>query len=239
MDRPLAGRVLPCPGQRRPAAPSGTLGLPGAPVRVRLAAERDMTADGFWLIAPNRGEPGRFRAEVIGIHDQDGQAPVTPLRGWPIPWLDDGSITAKDIPTAGSPRLDIAHFSLSNLREDLEGTKWLNGDHWTFPGLPSHLRLVGLQEVTPGGTVEHAQAVISSSVADGAPTTQPHDERGAGASASLSMPMSPGMLRLFRPLPSPVPDAASWTGSGCSWVTVSQLNNRIMNRWGEPEEHEP
>jgi hypothetical protein len=39
-------------------------------------------------------------------------------------------VTAKDILAAGSPRLDFAHFSLSNLCEDLEGTEWLNGDHW-------------------------------------------------------------------------------------------------------------
>jgi hypothetical protein len=119
------------------AAPlSGGPGLPAAPVRVRLLADRDMATDGFRLVAANWGELGRFRAEVIGIRDQDGQAPVTSGGGWPIPWLDDGSVTAKDIPTAGSPRLDFAHFSLSNLREDLEGTKWLNGDHWTFPSLP-------------------------------------------------------------------------------------------------------
>jgi hypothetical protein len=119
------------------AAPlSGGPGLSAAPVRVRLVAERDMAADGFRLVALNRGELGRFRAEVIGIRDQDGQAPVTPVGGWPVPWLDDGSVTAKDIPATGSPRLDFAHFSLGNLREDVEGTKWLNGDHWTFPSLP-------------------------------------------------------------------------------------------------------
>jgi len=131
-------------GPLAPAAvepPSGGPGLPAAPVRVRLMAERDMVADGFWLIALNRGEPGRFRAEVIGIRDQDGQAPVTPVGGWPIPWLDDGTVSAKDIPTAGSPRLDFAHFSLGNLREDLEGTKWLNGDHWTFPSLPGAVKV--------------------------------------------------------------------------------------------------
>jgi len=92
-----------------------------------------MAADGFRLVALNQGELGRFRAEVIGIRDQDGQAPVTPGGGWPVPWLDDGSVTARDIPEARSLRLDFAHFSLGNLREDLEGTKWLNGDQWTFP----------------------------------------------------------------------------------------------------------
>jgi hypothetical protein len=58
-----------------------------------------------------------------------------------VPWLEDGSVTAKDIPKAGSLRLDFAHFSLSNLREDLDGTKWLNGDHWTFPSLPGAVKV--------------------------------------------------------------------------------------------------
>ncbi len=31
------------------------------------------------------------------------------------PWLDDGSVTAKDIPTAGSPCLDFARFSLGSI----------------------------------------------------------------------------------------------------------------------------
>jgi hypothetical protein len=124
-----------------PGPPTGGQGLPAAPVRVRLVAERDMAADGFRLVALNRGEPGRFRAEVIGIRDQDGQAPVAPAAGWPVPWLDDGSVTARDIPEAGSLRLDFAHFSPGNLREDLEGTKWLNGDHWTFPSLPGAVKV--------------------------------------------------------------------------------------------------
>jgi hypothetical protein len=119
------------------AAPSsGGPGLPAVPVRVRLLPERDMAADGFRLVALNRGELGRFRAEAIGIRDQYGQVPVTPGGGWPVPWLEDGSVTAKDIAATGSPRLDFVHFSLSNLREDLEGTTWLNGDHWTFSSLP-------------------------------------------------------------------------------------------------------
>jgi hypothetical protein len=124
-----------------PGAPTGGHSLPAAPVRVRLVTERDMAADGFRLVALNRGEPGRFRAEVIDIRDQDGQAPVAPTTGWPVPWLDNGSVTARDIPEAGSLRLDFAHFSLGNLREDLEGTKWLNGDHWIFPSLPGAVKV--------------------------------------------------------------------------------------------------
>jgi hypothetical protein len=123
------------------AQPPGGPALPAAPVRIRLAAERDMMTDGFRLVALNRGELGRFRAEVTGVRDQDGQVPLTPGAGWPVPWLDDGSVSSKDIPVAGSPRLDFAYFSLASLREDLEGTKWLNGDHWTFPSLPGAVRV--------------------------------------------------------------------------------------------------
>jgi hypothetical protein len=118
------------PAAERPA-------LPGPPVRIRLLPERDMTTGGFRLVALNRGELGRFRAEVTGIRDQDGQAPVTAGSGWPVPWLDDGSVASKDIPAAGSPRLDFAYFNLANLREDLEGTKWARGGHWSFPSLPN------------------------------------------------------------------------------------------------------
>ena len=111
--------------------------LPAAPVRIRLVVERDLTTGSFRLVAQNRAELGRFRAEVTGIRDQDGRAPITAGSGWPVPWLDVGAVTSKDIPTAGSPRLDFAYFNLANLREDLEGTKWVNRDHWTFPSLPS------------------------------------------------------------------------------------------------------
>jgi hypothetical protein len=93
--------------------------LPAAPVRIRLVVERDLTTGGFRLVAQNPAELGRFRAEVTGIRDQDGQTPVIAGSGWPVPWLEDGSVTSKDIPTASSPRLDFAYFNLANLREDL------------------------------------------------------------------------------------------------------------------------
>jgi hypothetical protein len=113
------------------------LALPAVPILIRLLVERDVVSGGFRLGALNRGELGHFRAEVTGIRDQDGHSPVTAAGGWPIPWLDDGSVKARDIPMASSPRLDFARFNLANLREDLEGTKWVNGDHWTFPTLPN------------------------------------------------------------------------------------------------------
>jgi hypothetical protein len=122
------------PAAQRPA-------LPSAPVRIRLTVERDPAAGGFHLVALNRGELGRFQAEIIGIRDQDGRAPLTSRKGWPVPWLDDGSVMSRDLPTAGNSRLDFAYFNLENLREDLEGTKWVRGDHWTFPSLPSPVKV--------------------------------------------------------------------------------------------------
>jgi pimeloyl-ACP methyl ester carboxylesterase len=111
--------------------------LPSAPLRIRLMREQDKVTNQFRLGALNRGTLGLFRAEVISIRTQDGQVPVVSRNGWPIPWLDDASVTSKDIPTAGRPLLDFAHFNLPNLQGDLEGTKWLNGNHWTFPSLPA------------------------------------------------------------------------------------------------------
>jgi hypothetical protein len=40
---------------------------------------------------------------------------------------------------------------------------------------PRTYRFLGLQEVTPGGTVEHAETVTSAHVADSAPKTSSHD----------------------------------------------------------------
>lgn len=122
------------PVRERPA-------LPSTPVRLRLVAERDMVNNHFRLVALNRGDLGHFRAEVIRIRDQDDREPLISRAGWPVPWLDDGSVTSKDIPAAGSARLDFAHFNLTRLREDLETTKWLNGNHWTFPTLPKQINV--------------------------------------------------------------------------------------------------
>ena len=94
----------------------------------------DAATNRLRLGALNRGEFGRFRVEVIDAHNQDGNW-VGPRR-WPVPWLEDGSVTSKEIPKFGRPLLDFAHFDFPALQEDLEGTKWLRGDHWVFPSLP-------------------------------------------------------------------------------------------------------
>ena len=94
----------------------------------------DAATNRLRLGALNRGEFGRFRVEAIDAHNQDGNW-VGPRR-WPVPWLEDGSVTSKEIPKFGQPLLDFAHFDFPALQDDLEGTKWLRGDHWAFPSLP-------------------------------------------------------------------------------------------------------
>ncbi len=94
----------------------------------------DAATNRLRLGALNRGEFGRFRVEAIDAHNQDGNW-VGPRR-WPVPWLEDGSVTSKEIPKFGRPSLDFAHFDFPALQEDLEGTKWLRGGHWVFPSLP-------------------------------------------------------------------------------------------------------
>jgi hypothetical protein len=113
--------------------------LPPPPVKIRLIPELDTATNRFRLGAMNRGELGRFRAQVIDAHDQDGNW-IGP-RGWLVPWLDDGSIGSKEIPRFDKPLLDFAHFDFLRLQEDLEGTKWFNGDHWGFPSLPLPIRV--------------------------------------------------------------------------------------------------
>ena len=71
--------------------------IPGLPVDIRLKPERDMTTDRFRLGALNRGDLGSFRAEVIAIRTQDGWEPVVTQGGWPVPWLEDGSVTSTEI----------------------------------------------------------------------------------------------------------------------------------------------
>lgn len=107
---------------------------PAAPVNIRLKPELDTATNRLRLGVLNRGELGRFRVEVIEARNQNGNW-VGP-RSWPVPWLEDGSVGAKEVPMFGRPLLDLAHFDFLGLQEDLEGTKWLKGNHWTFPSLP-------------------------------------------------------------------------------------------------------
>jgi hypothetical protein len=75
---------------------------------------------------------------VIDVRNQSGD--WIGRRSWPVPWLDDGSVTSKEIPMFGKPLLDFAHFDFLALQKDLEGTQWLRGDHWVFPSLPEPVK---------------------------------------------------------------------------------------------------
>ena len=128
-----------------PAASTGTVGsataVPASPpplVGIRLKPELDMGTNRFRLGALNRGDLGSFRVEVVDAHNQDGN--WIGQRSWPVPWLDDGSAGSKQIPQFGKPLLDFAHFDFLGLQQDLEGTKWLNGNHWVFPSLPQPVK---------------------------------------------------------------------------------------------------
>jgi hypothetical protein len=107
---------------------------PAAPVSIRLMPEFDTATNHLRLGVLNRGALGRFRVEVVDARNQNGNW-VGP-RSWPVPWLEDGSVGAKEVPMFGKPLLDLAHFDFLGLQEDLEGTKWLKGNHWAFPSLP-------------------------------------------------------------------------------------------------------
>lgn len=73
---------------------TGTSGsLPPPPVPIRLRPELDVATSRFRLGVLNRGEFGRFRVRVIDARDQDGKWPG--LRSWPVPWLEDGSVTLR------------------------------------------------------------------------------------------------------------------------------------------------
>jgi hypothetical protein len=109
----------------------------GPPVSIRLMPELDAATNRFRLGALNRGELGRFRVEVIDAHNQNGDW-VGP-RSWPVPWLEDGSVGSKEIPKFAKPLLDFAHFDFLALQEDLDGTKWLRGNHWVFPSRPEQV----------------------------------------------------------------------------------------------------
>lgn len=128
------------------AASAGAAGSPAAtpgnyprPVSVELKPELDTSTNRFRLGALNRGGLGNFRVEVIDAHDQDGN--WIGRRSWPVPWLDDGSVDSRQIATFGKPLLDFARFDFLGLQQDLEGTKWLRGEHWVFPSLPAPVKV--------------------------------------------------------------------------------------------------
>jgi pimeloyl-ACP methyl ester carboxylesterase len=135
-DDPLATERRPmAPGHSATSMPAS---LPAPAVSVRLIPEVDTGTNRFRLGALNRGNLGNFRAEVVDAHDQDGNW-IGP-RSWPMPWLDDGSVKSKEIPTFGKPLLDFAQFDFLGLKQDLDGTKWLNGNHWVFVSLPQPVK---------------------------------------------------------------------------------------------------
>jgi hypothetical protein len=115
------------------------LASPSPPLSIRLIPELDNVTNWFRLVALNRGDLGRFQVRVIDAHNQDGNW-IGP-RSWPVPWLDDGSIDSKQIAKFDGPKLDFAHFDFRGLQQDLEGTKWLNGNHWVFPSLPQPVKV--------------------------------------------------------------------------------------------------
>jgi hypothetical protein len=93
--------------------------LPSPPVDIRLKPELDMATNRFRLGVLNRGELGRFRAEVVDAHNQDGNF-VGP-RSWPVPWLNGGDVDAKEIPKFGKPLLDFAHFDFLGSKRTWKG----------------------------------------------------------------------------------------------------------------------
>ena len=111
---------------------------PSSPVNITLIPELDNATNRFRLVALNRGDLGHFRVRVIA-HNQDGNW-IGP-RSWPVPWLDDGSIDSKQIAKFDGPKLDFAHFDFLGLQEDLDGTKWLKGNHWVFPSQPEPVKV--------------------------------------------------------------------------------------------------
>jgi hypothetical protein len=149
------------------SATAAPVGLPSPPVGIRLIPELATAANRFRLGALNRGELGRFRIEVIDAHNQDSNW-VGP-RSWPVPWLDDGSVDAKEIPKFGKPLLDFAHFDFLALQEDLEGTKWLHGNHWAFPSLPQPIK-VRYSAVRRWSELENQHFVITVRVIRDDPT---------------------------------------------------------------------
>lgn len=124
--------------QQDSPAPHTTANRRLSQVGIRLTRELDAATGRFRLGALNRGDSGSFRVEVVDARNQDGS--WNGPRSWPVPWLEDGSVESREIPTFSRPLLDFAHFEFLALQEDLESTKWLRGDHWVFPTLPQPVR---------------------------------------------------------------------------------------------------
>jgi hypothetical protein len=139
---PLAG----APGDRRVpiAEPDGPPAqeVPTStsyPVDIRLMPERDVATNRFRLVALNRGERGKFSAEVTSILDHEER----PLgrQSWHIPWAEDGAVEPEEIPAAGTRVLDFVVFNWTSLDEDIRTAKWGSTHHWLFSSLPESIKI--------------------------------------------------------------------------------------------------
>jgi len=135
----IAEAEAPAPSVMASRSAAAVPASPSPPVYIRLIPELDNATNRFRLVALNRGDLGHFRVRVIDAHNQVGNW-IGP-RSWPVPWLDDGSIDAKQVAKFDGPKLDFAHFDFLGLQEDLEGTKWLKGNHWVFPSQPEPVKV--------------------------------------------------------------------------------------------------
>src|SRR6185437_5128560 len=76
---------------------------------------------------------GRFGAEVIDARNQDGYWIVP--RSWSVPRLDGSSVSSKEIPMFGGPRLDFAYFDF-RLPRTSGRSRRDQVAHWRSLGLP-------------------------------------------------------------------------------------------------------
>jgi hypothetical protein len=87
------------------------------------------------LVVVNRGDSGRFSAEVVSIRDH-WDNPLLGPSSWHIPWLEDGSVEPKEILQTGRRILDFARYDVRGVDDDLASTKWGDNKHWWFSALP-------------------------------------------------------------------------------------------------------
>lgn len=99
---------------------------PPPPVRMSIVPEAD--GNRLRLLVRNRVARGMFKAEVTSVLDPDGR-PAPGRQSWPIPWLDDGSVSPADLSQAEGRTLDFAWFEAG------EGG-WPDLASWRFPSLP-------------------------------------------------------------------------------------------------------